>query len=123
LAGLFDRGKGPIALNPAFAGTYDRLGDAYTRAGKFEEAQRMLQRAIVLDPNSTGPYIQLGKVLLKKNDAKTALMYLERAVKMDPTNFITHHLLGQAYRGVGQESDAEREFKRAEELQRENPVK
>ena len=78
----------------------------------------MLQRAVVLDPNATGPYIQLGKVMLKKNDAKTALMYLERAVKMDPSNFITHHLLGQAYRAAGQEADAEREFKRAEELQR-----
>jgi tetratricopeptide (TPR) repeat protein len=111
-----------IALNPAYAGTYDRLGDAYTRDGKFEEAQRMLQRAIVLDPNATGPYIQLGKVMLKKNDAKTALMYLERAVKMDPSNYITHHLLGQAYRGAGQESDAQREFKRAEELQRESPA-
>jgi tetratricopeptide (TPR) repeat protein len=107
-----------VKLNPAFAGTYDRLGDAYTRDGRFEDAQRMLQRAVVLDPNSTGPYIQLGKVLLKKNDPKTALMYLERAVQMDASNFITHHLLGQAYRGLGQESDAEREFKRAEELQR-----
>ena len=110
-----------LQLNPGFAGTYDRLGDAYTRDGRFDDAQRMLQRSVVLDANSTGPYILLGKVLLKKNDPKTALMYLERAVQMDPNNFITHHLLGQAYRGVGQENDAERELKRAEELQRQKP--
>jgi tetratricopeptide (TPR) repeat protein len=108
-----------MKINPAFAGTYDRLGDAYSRAGKFEEAQRMLQRAVALEPNSTGPYILLGKVLLKKNDSQTAMMYLQRAIEMDPRNFITHHLLGQAYRGLGQESDAQREFKRAEELQNE----
>jgi tetratricopeptide (TPR) repeat protein len=109
-----------IALNPGFAGTYDRLGDAYLRDGKFEESQRMLQRAVVLDPNSTGPYILLGKVLLKKNDPRAAIMYLERAAQMDPGNFMTHHLMGQAHRGLGQESEAEREFKRAEELQRQS---
>jgi tetratricopeptide (TPR) repeat protein len=109
-----------IELNPGFAGTYDRLGDAYQRDGKFEEAQRMLQRAVVLDPTATGPYILLGKVLLRKNDPKAAMMYLERAAEMDPRNFMTHHLMGQAYRSLGQESDAAREFKRAEELQRQN---
>jgi Flp pilus assembly protein TadD len=41
---------------------------------------------------------------------------------MDPNNGIPHHLLGQAYRDLGQADDAERELKLAEQLQsRENP--
>jgi hypothetical protein len=41
---------------------------------------------------------------------------------MDPNNSIPHHLLGQAYRGVGRTEDAQRELKLAEQLQSaENP--
>jgi Flp pilus assembly protein TadD len=37
-------------------------------------------------------------------------MYLQRAAKMDPGNYITHTLLGQAYRGMGKEEEAKREL-------------
>jgi Flp pilus assembly protein TadD len=42
---------------------------------------------------------------------------LQRAVAMDPNNSITHHLLGQAYRDLGRNEDAEGELKLAEQLQ------
>jgi Flp pilus assembly protein TadD len=45
-------------------------------------------------------------------------MYLERAEKMDANNYMTHYLLGQAYRRMGQQDDAERELKVAEQLQK-----
>ncbi len=44
-------------------------------------------------------------------------MYLERAEKMDPSNFITHSLLGQAYRSLGRAEDASRETQTSEKLQ------
>jgi len=50
-------------LNPAYAGTYDRLGDSYSRLGRYDDAERALQRAILLDATATGPYILMGKVL------------------------------------------------------------
>jgi tetratricopeptide (TPR) repeat protein len=106
-----------LALNPAYAGTYDRLADAYLRNSRFDEAQRLLQRAILLDANATGPYILMGKVLLKKDDPQQALLYLERASKMDPRNFITHHLMGQAYRALKNNEAADRELRLAEQLQ------
>ena len=53
-------------LNPGSAPTYDRLGDCYSRAGKYDEAARALQRSILLDATATGPYILMGKVLIKK---------------------------------------------------------
>jgi len=104
-------------LNPAFAGTYDRLGDSYSRLGRYDEAERTLQRAILLDSTATGPYILMGKVLIKKKDFASATTYLEKALRMDPSNYISHHLIGEAYRGLGRTADAERELKRAEELQ------
>ena len=104
-------------LNPAYAGTYDRLGDSYSRLGRYDDAQRALQRAILLDATATGPYILMGKVLNKKKDFASALGYLQKALRMDPSNYISHHLMGETYRGLGRMADAERELKKAEELQ------
>jgi len=104
-------------LNPAYAGTYDRLGDSYSRLNRYDDAQRALQRAILLDATATGPYILMGKVLIKKKDFASAASYLEKALRMDPSNYMSHHLMGEAYRGLGRTADAERELKKAEELQ------
>jgi predicted Zn-dependent protease len=103
--------------NPLDGSIYDRLGDAYTRAGDYTKAQQSLQRALLLEPNATGPYILLGKVLLKRQDPVSATMYLERAEKMDPSNYITHSLLGQAYRSLGRMEDASRETQTSQKIQ------
>lgn len=104
-------------LNPGYSGTYDRLGDSYSRIGKYEDAERALQRSILLDATATGPYILMGKVLVKKKDYASAVNYLEKALRMDPSNYMSHHLMGEAYRGLGREAEAERELKRSEQLQ------
>ena len=106
--------------NPLDGSVYDRLGDAYTRAGEYTKAQQALQRALLLEPNATGPYILLGKVLLKRQDPAGSIMYLERAEKMDPSNYMTHSMLGQAYRAVGRVEDASREVQIAQKLQSAN---
>ena len=103
--------------NPLDGAIYDRLGDAYTRAGDYTKAQQSLQRALLLEPNSTGPYILMGKVLLKQQDPASAKMYLERAEAMDPGNYITHSLLGQAYRSLGRTEDASREIQMSQKIQ------
>ncbi len=104
-------------INPMDGEVYERLGDAYLRASRFEEAQQTLDCAVLLEPNATGPYILLGQVLLKREDPATALNYLLRAEKMDPGNHLTHVLLGQAYRAAGRKEDATREYKTAEAMQ------
>jgi tetratricopeptide (TPR) repeat protein len=106
-----------LSLNPGHAATYYKLADAYSRLQKFDDAERLLQRAIWLDPTSTGPYILMGKVLEKKGEPELAVRALQRASSMDPNNAVTHHLLGQAYRDLGKNEEAERELKLAEQLQ------
>jgi len=105
------------ALDPGYAPVYDRLGDAYTRLEKYEEAQQALMKAISLDSSRTGPFILMGKVLLRRNDGRSALLYLRHAAKMDPNNYITHTLLGQVYRSLGDEDNAKQEFEAGEKLQ------
>jgi predicted Zn-dependent protease len=103
--------------NPLDATIYDRLGDAYVRSTRYDDAQRTLQEAILLQPNSTGPYILLGKTMLKKADPLAAATYLEHAVQLDPANYMSHSLLGQAYRLMGKTEDAARETETAQKLQ------
>ena len=110
-------------LDPLDPATYDRLGDAYVRQGDFEHARQSLQEAVLLEPNSTGPFILLGKVLLKEQDPAGASAYLEHAREMDPQNYMTHSLLGQAYRQMGRVEDARTETATAEKLQGDNAPK
>lgn len=109
--------------NPLDGNIYDRLGDAYTRAAKYQEALQSLQRAVLLEPNVTGPFILLGKVLLKQQAPANAAMYLERARSMDPSNYMTHSLLGQAYRALGRPEDATRETALAQKIQADSEPK
>ena len=110
-------------INPANAAVFDRLGDVYTRSAKYEKAQESLAKAIALDTSSTGPFIQMGKVLLRRNDPQTSLLYLQHAEKMDPGNYITHTLLGQAYRSLGREEEARKELDMASKIHADNELK
>jgi tetratricopeptide (TPR) repeat protein len=110
-------------LNPDYAAVYDRLGDVYLRTEKYQEAQQALTRAISLDTSRTGPFILMGKVLLRRSDPQSALLYLKHADKMDSNNYITHTLLGQAYRSLGQEEDARRELDAASKIQASGELK
>ena len=103
-------------INPANFAVYDRLGDVYTRSGKYDKAQEALAKAISLDTSSTGPFIQMGKVLLRRNDPQTSLLYLQHAEKMDPGNFMTHTLLGQAYRSLGRMEESKKELEEASKI-------
>jgi predicted Zn-dependent protease len=105
------------ARNPLEGSVYDRLGDSYLRAGRYPEAQLALQEAVLLEPTATGPYILLGKTMLKRQDPLAAATFLERAEQMDPANYMTHNLLGQAYRAMGRKEDATRETETAQRIQ------
>ncbi len=110
-------------INPLNPDLYDRLGDAYLRNGQYTDAQQALNRAVLLEPQATGPYILLGDTFLKLKQPIQALHYLAHAEKMDPSNYITHNLLGQAYKATGQLDAANREFKLVVALQHQSDPK
>jgi tetratricopeptide (TPR) repeat protein len=116
IAGAIREFEGELKINPVEAAAYYKLGDAYSRIQKFDEAERVLQRSIWLDSTSTGPYILMGKVLAKKGETELAVRSLQHALSMDPNNSITHFLLGQAYRDLGKKEEAAAEFKLSEQL-------
>ena len=103
--------------NPLEGIVYERLGDAYSRAARYPEADKVLQQAVLLEPHATGPYILLGKVLLKEGQPVGAMTFLQRAETMDPANYMTHNLLAQAYRALGRTAEASRELATTEKIQ------
>ena len=103
--------------NPLEGATYERLGDAYSRTGRYADATRVLQQAVLLEPHATGPYILLGKALLKQNQPVGAMNFLQKAEEMDPANYMTHGLLAQTYRSLGRPADASRELQLTEKIQ------
>ncbi len=111
------------AVNPGYAPVYERLGDAYLRAGRFDQAQESLMQSLALDTSSTGPFLLMGKVLLRTDDPGNAAMYLKHAEKMDFSNPIAHTLLGQAYRQLGQETEAKAELDAAASIHAANQLK
>ncbi len=111
------------AINPGYAPVYERLGDAYLRAGRFDQAQESLMQSLALETSSTGPFLLMGKVLLRTDDPGNAAMYLKHAEKMDPSNPIAHTLLGQAYRQLGRETEAKGEFDTAANIHAANQLK
>ena len=122
-AGAIREFEAERAIDPLNPDLYDRLGDAYLRNGQYEDAQLALNRAVLLEPQATGPYILLGETFLKLKQPIQALHYLDHAEKMDPSNYITHNLLGQAYRATGQVDEANREFKLVVDIQHRNDPK
>jgi len=110
-------------LNPDYAPVYDRLGDAYLRVDRLEEAQQALAKSIALDTTLTGAFIKMGKVLLRRQDTRTAILYLKHAEKMDPDDFATHTLLSQAYHKVGLDDDAKRESAMGSKIHANNQLK
>jgi len=111
-----------LAIHPAYALALTRLGDVYTRAGQLENAQMALQRSIWLDARNAESYILMGKVLLLKREYAMAPRILRRAIAIDPNDYTAHHLLGEAYRQLGQNELAAREMQIGDRLEQQQPT-
>jgi len=99
-----------LEVNPGYAPAFSRLGEAYFREGKWNDAQSVVRRSISLDARSPGSYILLCKILLHNRESLLALRAAQRAVSMDSRDYTAHYLLSEAYRQTGQSELARREM-------------
>jgi len=107
-AGSFSQGeeacRKAVSLKPDYATGYHNLGIALIRQGRYREAKGVLEESVRLDPTYARAHGTLGSLLAMWLDEPAgAIEHLETALKLDPKGMVrVHHLLGNAYRTLGQ---------------------
>jgi len=71
-----------------------RAGDAFARAGEWENAVRMYQKALKLNPRCGEAHTGLGLLLVESNQFDEGLQHLNTALEITPDNAEAHSNLG-----------------------------
>ncbi|RYD64659.1 MAG: tetratricopeptide repeat protein [Verrucomicrobiaceae bacterium] len=99
--------------NPGDTGTMCKLGVVHLKLSEPAEAAKVFRNATVIDSNN--PYAQrmLGYSLMQTGDYGEAQEALKRSVTLAPTHAEGRVVLGKLSFDMGQEEEAEKEFKAA----------
>jgi tetratricopeptide (TPR) repeat protein len=91
-----------VALDPLRFNSYSGLGYLLYAAGRYEEAEAALQKALDLNPQATYVHLTLDKTFIAEGEPKRAL------VEIDKEPFEWGKLTGQAlvYHALGREQDS-----------------
>lgn len=83
--------------NPNSAQAQFELGNAYTEAGQWEQAQAAYQKAIELDPNFQSAYANLGVVYYQLGKLDLSASQYQKALELNPTDGDVAYNLGALY--------------------------
>ena len=84
--------------------------------GNLDAAKQRLDAALKLEPQSSEANLLLGKILVKQGRVAEAVGPFEKAVASDPNDPLKHWQLARAYRQLGRQKDADREFAEVQRL-------
>jgi len=85
------------------------LGDCYTSAGNYTQAQQYYEKAAVLEPDEPGPYVGLGVVALQKDLLDDAEIAFRVACRLDAN-------CAKAYAGLGLVAQQREDYQQAFEM-------
>jgi tetratricopeptide (TPR) repeat protein len=111
-----------IKLNPKYAATHLRYGDALIQAKRNEEALEEFNTALNMDPNSSNAYVGLARIELTKGNLDASRKHLEKAKQINPNHGEVHGLLSEVYRRLNNQEEANRELQLARELPKKKPL-
>ena len=99
------------------------LGIAYYRANEFSEALQSYQRAMALDSHYAPVYSNVGSLYLSRSltsgdsqSVQLAIQNFQKALAVDPLLYSAYNGLGGAYKKMGRNDEAIRNWKKALEL-------
>jgi Flp pilus assembly protein TadD len=95
-----------VAKRPANPRGYTNLAHAYTREGKFEEAESLLRTALELRPYDSEANNSLGVTLERLGRPTEAIPYFRRAVQARSGNTLARDNLGMALLREGKVEEA-----------------
>jgi Tfp pilus assembly protein PilF len=97
------------------------LGNAYALERRYDEALGEYDVAAQLNPEIATPHFEAAKVLLARGDAAAAVARCETGLERDPGSFYGHYTLGVIFQKAGQPLAALKSFRRAVELNGNDP--
>jgi tetratricopeptide (TPR) repeat protein len=80
---------------------------ALAQMGRYDEAETLLEAAMLRDPRNADLAFRLCAVLLRKDDPLKGAFVVEQGLKLAPTDQLGLALLGSAWRMMGDERDEE----------------
>jgi tetratricopeptide (TPR) repeat protein len=83
------------------------LGQAYLKAGRYDDAEFQFQNVIQKEPKSTSGYFGLGQVYGAEKKYTEAIQEFERAMHQDPEFWDAYAEMGFTYADAGEISKAE----------------
>jgi len=110
-----------VALHPASAVAWSKLGVALARQRRYLEAEEVLLRAVQLDPRHAPAHNNLGNVYREQGRREDALRSYRQAIAADPDYWVAHQNLGALYKEMGRLGDAVAEFRTATRLSLRGP--
>ncbi len=110
-----------LALEPDNPTAHHILGFLQLRQDRGREAFSSFRSAASARSESAEVYVNYGALLNQAHDFEAAIEQLEKAVEYAPRMAEAHLNLGNAYRGVGRHEDALKKYRRALELDEDNP--
>jgi Flp pilus assembly protein TadD len=90
---LLDQGNPQAALDhlaaatratPDSASLYNRMGVAYGRLGRFDEATAQFRRASQLNPNDAPIHLNLGLAEERRGNRSEAILHYREALRLNP---------------------------------------
>jgi len=108
--------KKALELNPKYVQAYSWYAMCYQIQKEFDRAFELVGKAITLDPLSAIARTDLGQVNYHAGNFEQAIEEYQKSLELDSNYVYTYAYLGQAYAMSGQESAAEKAFKKAVHL-------
>ena len=110
-----------LASDPSFAGAHRELGRTYIGLRQNADAERELRLAIQADPADSDALYSLGALLTQQSRYADARPVLEKAQKSAPDSWATAFYLGKANYELHDMVTAEKQLRRAAELNPDEP--
>jgi superkiller protein 3 len=99
-----------LAVAPANADAEYELGEIDREQNQYQAAISHFERAIRYHPDFAEARVGTAKVLLAIGQTAAALPYLQAAAQLEPGNKVPHYLLASAYKALGNQDQAAKEF-------------
>jgi tetratricopeptide (TPR) repeat protein len=96
--------------SPARVRPHQNLALYYSMQGRFDDAQRELQTALLLEPGNFELHNNLGIVYKKLGAHDRAVQEYQTVLRLSPGDAMAHYNLGNLYLEQGRTSDAIREY-------------